>query len=221
MAASSSAEGLIQELLLDPAKFDRDKRASLLLQKYFDGLSIETLRPILRNENALVRQTAGFIASELGSKAAPILDDVIPLLDSTDSWSQAFAMDVVAVCATGPKFLHLFRMLESELQANRTQAMILIASADASRIEAAEQVRETHPDSVPEGLRAVASLDARGIEAMLEGSNPLTRRYGAIAAYRIRGAQPALIEAARRLEDPDIRRFLERMARREMLLSER
>ncbi len=216
------ADELIRELLHNPGKFDEEGRAYILLQHYFAGLSLDTLRPLLRSNNVLVQQAAGFIASELGSKASSLIDDVIPLLSSTDAYNQWYAMDVLVVSAIGEKaesFAHLLRMLESETEVIRGQAMVLVARADTAQLEASKRVigrGGSRLDAHRESLQALATahrLDPNVIAGMMQSSDDVTRRYAAIAAYRVRREHPGLMAQAATSEDPEIRKFHETMSR--------
>jgi HEAT repeat protein len=145
MSDYMKAEDLIAEMLADPQKFDKDGAAYELLQSYFQGYPAETLRPLLRSDNAFVRKAAAFIASELGAKAADLVDDVVPLLNDTDRYVQSDAMDVLAVCCTGPrvgKYVELVKMTESKDPALQAIAKRLVERADDSQAEVARRYRE-------------------------------------------------------------------------------
>lgn len=47
---------LIGELLADPAGFKERGRPYQLLEEYFAGLSVETLRPLLRHDDMLAKR---------------------------------------------------------------------------------------------------------------------------------------------------------------------
>ena len=59
---------LIHELLTDSAKFNEEGRSYQLLKEYFDEFPLETLRPLLSNNDPLVRRAAVWIVSELGEE---------------------------------------------------------------------------------------------------------------------------------------------------------
>ena len=82
MKPSAGADQLIQELHADPRGFADGGRAYQLLQMYFKGAPLDTLRPPLRSEDFLIQREAVWVASELGIQAFPLLDDVLRLIDS-------------------------------------------------------------------------------------------------------------------------------------------
>ena len=185
-------ELLIEELLHDPQRFDDAGRAYDLLQEYFSGFSIETLRPLLRSKDIWIQRSSSFIAAELGHRSQPLLYDVIPMLDSTEAHVQAYAMDVLTVCSTGQRaalFAHVARKLESNHEGLRSIAMDLVANADVQKLEAAARffARGQHRTGHERGLHALAASDQMppaDITAMLKDSDPLVRRYGEVAKRR-------------------------------------
>ncbi|MGK4009218.1 hypothetical protein WMF31_41850 [Sorangium sp. So ce1036] len=216
MTQSSDGEQLISDLLADSRKFDEGGRAYALLQRYFEGLPLETLRPLLRSEDAFVQRAASFVASELGGKASSVIDDIVPLVSSTDRHVQWYAMEVLAVCGKGEhaeKFAHVVRMLRSADDALRRLAMRLMANADISQLDAVRryfehwgQRYETHRQALMT-LTVGDSIDPVTVATMLRHEDALVRRYGAIAARRLVREYPDLMSQVRSSEDPDLRSF--------------
>lgn len=216
MTQAEAGERLIGELLADPRKFDKDGRAYDLLQSYFAGLPLDTLRPLLRSDNVFVQRTASFIASELGGEARSLVDDTIPLIDSSDIHVACYAMEVLLVCCEGEhakKFAHLVRTLESNDEVRRNHAMRLISNADASQLEAARRSFEALDPQAQAHASGLASLVAGDrlqpavVTAMMRDADPLIQRYGAIAAKRLLRSFPDLITGAGIGDDPDLRKF--------------
>jgi len=213
-----SGERLLSDLLADPHRFDDSGTAYALLQFYFDSrLPLETLRPLLRSDNAHVKRSAAFIVSELGSQARSLVDDVIPLLSSPDRHTRWYAMESLSVCCTGEQaklFSLVVRMLECDDAALRSLAMRLVSNADVSQLEAALQAFQgasaAHDRAHESGLRVLvkgAQLQPPAISAMMHEANALIRRYGVIAAKRLIRQCPHLIEEARDNDDADLRKF--------------
>jgi len=221
-----AGERLINDLLADPRKFDEDGRAYALLQIYFAGFPLDTLRLLLRNDDIFVQRAAAFIASELGGKASSLVDDIVPLVSSTDRHVQWYAMEVLAVCGEGEhveKFAVVIQMLKSNDVALRRLAMRLIANADVSQLEAARRYfatrgasHESHETETHH--QALVTLVARNrveppvVAAMIKDTDPLVRRYGAIMAARLVSEYPNLILEARASDDPDLQSFCESVA---------
>jgi hypothetical protein len=146
MTENARAERLISEMLADPQRFDDEGKAHELLQSYFAGYPLETLRPMLRSGNMYLQRGASFIASELGANATALVDDIIPLVDVTDGHTQWYAMEVLAVCCKGSsaeKFLPVVRMLDSSSAGLRGLAERLMARADSSQVDAARRYFES------------------------------------------------------------------------------
>ncbi|NJK30986.1 MAG: hypothetical protein HC927_00480 [Deltaproteobacteria bacterium] len=209
-------EELIHELLADPREFDESGRAYALLQAYFDGLPLSTLRPLLQSQDVFVNRSAAFVASELGAGASTLIDDVIPLLRSPDRHVRYYATEVLTVCAKGDRakeFAHVMRMLECDDDGLRYLTMHLVSRADVSQLEAARRAFEHL--AVPDerhvtGLLTLAAedrVDPDIVAAMMTDADPLVRRYGAIAAKRTFRHFPALIREAVFSKDSEIRKF--------------
>jgi hypothetical protein len=192
MRAGKSGELLIGELLNDPQRFDEAGRAYELLQVYFSGLPVDTLRPLLQSDNIWTQRTAAFVAAELGRESRPLIYDVVPLLKSRDRHVQDYAMQVLTVCCDGEYaevFGHVVQKLESDDEGLRLQAMDLVGNADVAQLEAAARFLANQPsgETHQRGLRALATAELAApevIKALEEDRDPLVQRYGSIAAKR-------------------------------------
>lgn len=211
--SSDKGSELIDELLGDPAKFCDNGRAYGLLQAYFAGFPKETLRPLLRHNDVWVQRSAAFVVSELGSAAASLVDEFPSLLSSPDEHVVWYGMEALAVCAKGtsaPLFGHVASMLESKSEPIRHLAMRLMTRVDASQLEAAREYFDDRGQQAQVHSRELRALtvehpEERAIAAMVEDSDPLNRRYGAIAAIRFRRRFPALQALLEQSNDPDVR----------------
>lgn len=58
---------LLQELFKDPVQFYEAGRAYALLQVFFSGESVHTLKPLLRSTVPFIQRAGIFVASELGA----------------------------------------------------------------------------------------------------------------------------------------------------------
>jgi HEAT repeat protein len=214
----SPADQLILSLLSDPSAFTDKGSAYSLLQEYFAGYPIDTLRPLLRHEDALVQRAAVWVASELGAQAGPLLGDVLPLLRSEDRYLAYYALEVVAVCATGeqtPYLTEVLAKLESEDPVLRVLAMRLIGNTDDESLRTTLGVLQGR--SASERHRAGLALllsDGqekwkRTVMELLKDEEPLLRKYGAIMARRALAEAPELIQEAATSEDEDVRSYAE------------
>lgn len=210
---------LINELLAEPQSFDEGTRGYDLLQFYLEKeLSVETLRDLLRHESLFVQRTAAFIASELGYRARSLVDDVVPLVRSTDRHIANYAMEVLTVCATmehAEKFAHVVRVLEHPDNGLKSLAMALVANADVSQLKATARVFDStnlrdrrHVHGLAALLNA-SNLAAEEITKMMQSDDPLYRCYGAIAARRLKKQLPNLHIDIESITDLSLRRFFE------------
>lgn len=204
---------LVHEMLKAPQRFSEAGRAYMLLQAYFAGFPKETLRPLLESDDVWVQRSAGFIVSELGSAAADLVSAFPQLLKSPDAHVIWYAMEALAICATGENadlFAHVVRMLESPSDPLRRLAMRLMARVDASQLEGVRRYLDAQGDQVEVHARGLAALTGdqlseASIAAMVGQSEPLTRRYGAIAASRFRTKFPEVCSLVDASDDPDVR----------------
>lgn len=214
----SIGEGLIRELLNDPVTFDESGRAYELLQEYFEGLPLETLRPLLASEDEMIRRSAVFIASELGGAARPLLSSVVGLA-SDDSWFIRYdALEVILVCSCGEdskQFVHVVRSLQDGENVIRRLAMRLVSRANVEQLEAglrsfdsSDPVGGLHREGLSVLLEGT-EVESGRVSAMIGSGVPLRRKYGVIAAKRILDRCPELIAGAMVSVDPDVRRFAE------------
>jgi hypothetical protein len=202
---------LIEELLADPKKFSESGRAYILLQAYFAGFPKETLRPLLESDDVWVQRTASFVVSELGRDAASLASAFPRLLNSRDEHVVWYAMEALAVCATAEGSLApVVLMLESPSEPLRRLAMRLLARVDTSLLEGAHRYFDVQGGRVEAHIRGLAALTDKqlseaSIATMVGQSEPLTRRYGAIAASRFRTQFPGTRSFVDASDDADVR----------------
>jgi hypothetical protein len=212
-----SAHVLIDELLADPAKFIEQGKPEELFQAYSRGwYPLHTLHPLLASENHLVRHEAAWIASELGRWGCPLLHHVIPLIDSGDRYLKYQALNVAILCSVGnnvKEFVHVARCLDDSDEVIRVLAMRFVTNADQSQLQAGliaaggdGALGIAHRTGL-ERLSKYDALELEDVEVMLADRDPLTRRYGAIAAKRLMKKWPELIDAAATVPDQDVSRF--------------
>jgi hypothetical protein len=214
---SDSSTLLISELLADPAGFREQGKTFALLEEYFEGLALDTLRSLLRHEDGEVQKAAVWIASELGSQACDLLDDVVPLIARGDRYVTYHALGVVAVCASGDQVGHYIlipQALESRDDVVRLVAMELLARASTERLQAAAHLVGQlggDADAHRRGLLLLAngSGDPSEVRTALRDGDSLSRMYGAVAAQRLVGIHPELLEMAAVSTDPNVRQFVE------------
>lgn len=215
--SGSKAEKLIRELLVDPTQFGDTVKGNDLLHEYFLGYPVETLRPLLAHPSEHVRSAAAFVASELGIQAKNLIDDAIRLAHDSDPRTRFAAIEVILVCSVGKnayKFEHVARALQDEHEGIKRLTMGLVSNADISRLKAAIEQFDSNSDTDTlhrQGLLTLTRLDSINHECILEmlhDSNQLTRQYGAIAAKKLSGKYPDLLNISKASPDSVISGFI-------------
>jgi len=203
-------ERLVRELLRDPRGFDSKGKAHELLQEYFQGKSLETLRPLLKHDNAHVRRSAAFIVSELGKTASCLIYDIAPLVSDSDTHIQWYAIESIMACTNVGNYEYFIVIVEALDDPNSSicrLAMRLAARANIFQIEAA--IRNigrlrAHQKVHEQGLRAMLEWEALSdaeIIALLNDHNDLLRKYGAMISNRRMTRSTTLIQLATQSED--------------------
>lgn len=215
MKTDLTFEQLLQNLVAAPSNFDANGENSLLLLQYYvDGHDVRTLKPLLSHRNTAIRRTAAFIASELGQLASDLIDEAVLLLKDDDGLIEYFAMDVVMVCSVATntdKFVEIIKKMDSAISTTRRRAMFLVSNADVSQLSAALQfstrsLSNSHTIGI-ESLLKSNRLHVEEVEALINGPDPLLRRYGAIIARRLFQKFPELNATAASSTDSDLNQF--------------
>ena len=212
----NSVKILTDELLSDPEKFFDQGKAYILLQEYFKGYPLKTLRVLLNHKDPMVQKSAIWVTSELGREAYPLICEAIHLIDSDERYIQYHALEIVMVCSFGEnanKFIHVVRSLKCDDEVIRILVMRLISNADIPRLEAG--IRQLKPEDPTDkihlhGLRCLLEIDKfdeKRVVQMLDAPDPLLRKYGAIAAKILSKKYSGILEYAVSSNDSDICRF--------------
>jgi HEAT repeat protein len=214
MNPNSSADQLIKDLLIDPARFTEQGKSYQLLQHYFNGYDVESLRPLLSHKNSLVRRSAAFVASELGGKAGTLVHNVVPLIhDDADRHTQWYATECIAVCSTGQRaeqYVAVVRQMENDDVVMRLLAMRLVTHADPGQLAAALEAMTSSGEAHEAGLRLLLkgdAVDGSEVMRMLNSPEPVARKYAAIAAKKLFSKNPNLLRAATTNSDSDVSQF--------------
>ncbi len=209
---------LLQELRDDPEKFDSDGKAYDLLQEYFHGKPIETLRPFLKHGNVAARRSAAFVVSELGSQGSGLLLDVVSLIGDEDLHIQWYALESVAVCSANAdfeQFVNVVRESENPNSSICRLALRLMANANQSQITACiRSIEKLKPHDIEHhrGLELLLRWNTAGpaeVVALLDSPSNLLKEYGAIVAKKRLSDCPELIRHARVSDTEVISTFAE------------
>lgn len=216
MTDKSKKSQLISDLIDSPSLFFAEGRAYELLQEYFEGKPLETLRPLLRHSNVYVRRVAAYIVSELGSAASILTEDIAPLSADADEHVQWCAIESLMACSCHANFecfIDVVRQLESPKPFIRQLSMRLVSNANELQLNAAIQSVEKLKSHRHEHLLGLTALlnsrqqDTACIMNLLNNKDGLLIKYGVIAAKRLADKLPDLIQNAVASEKEDVARF--------------
>jgi hypothetical protein len=209
-----TGEALISELLTDAETFTEKHGPYALLQEYFHGFSLETLRPLLRHTDPAIRRVGAFITSELGSKGLHLVDDIVPLASSDDPRLVYDAMVAITSFSDGlgSAFEYVLRNLAHVDSGIRRLCMQMTAGVSVTTLNVASQSFSQENPIDREHLTGISLLlqpavNPDQIRRLLVDPSPLLRRYAAVAARRAITKAPELITEASLNEDADVKRF--------------
>jgi hypothetical protein len=213
---NNRGQQLIDELLTDSTRFYEEGKSYDLLQEYFEGFPLNTLRALLSNEDHMVKRAAIWVVAELGEDANELINDVIPLLNYKERYIKYYAIESIMVFTNSvnfAKFEHIIYKLHDDDPAIRQLAMRLVSNANESQLEATLQsitADKPYTNTHKFGLNTLLNADLIDEEAfrrMIDDSNVLTKKYGAIASKRLLKKNPNLIKYASSSDDPDVKEF--------------
>jgi hypothetical protein len=185
---------LINELNKNPVKFEQQGKSYDLLQQYFSGFSIETLRPLLNNCDYSIKRVAIWIASELGSNGSLLVNDILPLINESDRHIKYHVLEIIAMCAIDKNlnlFIHIVQNLESDDNVIRTLSMRLLSNANESQLNACVKyfhTKRAYNKLHIEGLSYLLKIDQlypEQVMTLINNNDALTRKYGIIAAKKL------------------------------------
>jgi hypothetical protein len=191
----------------------RGEDAYALLQEAFRGFPVSKLVPLLRSDDSELVEVGIAILTELGTAAAPLLDEVERLLGHESRRVRYAAVEVVHASAgseDGRTIGAAMGMLDDSDVAVRRAALYFLAHASPNQLSAAAN----HLGDSKAGLLAkwLADLHDRGsavteIAARLDSDDHLERMFAVAAAVRTVPFGESTLRTAARSDDQDIRVF--------------
>lgn len=163
-----------------------------LTEEYLDGYPLDTLRPFLSSKDDWVQRAVASILSELGTAAAPLAEDVIPLVDSSNPRTRFDALEVLLVCSEGAKahlFSYVLRAICEQHGGLRLSVMELVWRALPEQIIAGASAllsRAEISDHLAGILKAMAEdkLGRDRVLALIQSTDEAEHLYGMIALAR-------------------------------------
>ncbi len=190
--------------------------ANDLVGAFYAGYPVERLRLLLESDDEHVLKTGVWIASELGSRATPLLDDVAPLLNHPSDYVRYYALEVVSTNVTAAHDRAVASAVQCMRDPNtevRGQALRCLSWMTDEQIDGCRVM--IHDPALRTLLAWLLELDAtescaQEITQRLVDADPLARRFAAVAARRLGLYDVAPLQRAASSPDPDVRQFAER-----------
>jgi len=213
-----TGNALIEELISNPVKFSKQGKPYNLLQEYFKGYDTESLRPLLQSANEYIQSAAIFIVSELGQKASSLIEDLLPLLNNSNSDIKYDALESVMVCSSVynlEKFVYILPLMDDKDDVIRIRTMELVCNANYQQIQTAIEILSMNIDDTSKmhinGLTLLLNhehVSREQILILLNSHHSIPRKYGAILSRQAFGRFPGLIKTLV-ADDADIKQFSE------------
>jgi hypothetical protein len=189
-----------------------DEDAHRLLQAFFAGYPVENLRPLLDSSDERVAKSGAWIASELGLKAAPLVDAFFALLEHRSRYVRFFVLDAVLVCATELDSALVARgvqLLRDSDDAVRWKALNFIAKVSLSVLaNSVPRQKDVYLAELTSWITHLNAIDSLAqITSRLYSADGLNRLIACAASYRLHGSHPQLLELASRSEDIEVASF--------------
>jgi hypothetical protein len=209
------AEGLAERIVSDPRSSQAGVWMSDLLAEFHRGYPLENLRPLILNNNTEVAKAGAWIASELGEKGKPLLNDIAPLLQHPDSKVRFSAIDCILVWADpskGPELASVVILIEDPESRVRWKVMDFLSRATKEQLAAAlSYIGATNPRSKNiRGLRLLLGSNAENPKeatAALRDQDDVMRKYGVVLARRVAEISRDPLLYAASIDDLDVKDF--------------
>ncbi|AWV89438.1 HEAT repeat domain-containing protein [Bradymonas sediminis] len=214
MVDYTKAEMLTRRLESSPQRFFESGAWSALLEQYFNGYPVETLRPWLASDDYYVRKSALCIASELGIEAALLVEDILPVFASTDPELVYYALDIAIIGShlCPEALVEIAHTMDSENEFLRRRAMVLLSTKRPKYLVPALEALQAHePDGEhAKGLLSLVNASQLSVEtarSFILSARPLLRRYGALIAVHKEESRSGLLKLLEASDDGDLRYF--------------
>ena len=190
---------------------DDGKASNSLLDQFFRGFPICFLSELLRHPKEQVIASALFIADELGTRGAPVLDDVIAHTAHSNPRIRRSARGAISCLCGGDAiaYLHVCRgVFDPDLHCRRLAMLLMMRATDARLSDCLRATGDATADrELRDGLAMLlgeSSRDPLAVQAWLLDQNPLIRRFGLIAAGRLFQSHPHLLDTAAKSCDEEV-----------------
>jgi hypothetical protein len=196
-----------------------DAVAHRLLQQFFSGYPVDNLRRLLESNAEHAVRVGAWIASELGARALPLLQNIAPLLHHRSRYVRFFLLDPVLVCAgheDGPILASAVGLLRDVDDAVRWKALQFITRATSQQL--ASSIAFQGDSQLAQLTEWLVNLDGHPdksgeIEERLNADASIDRLFAAAAAVRNAQYDLAPLRRAAASLDNDVKSFAEEQLR--------
>lgn len=206
------AAQILERLSQNP---DDGVAANDLLEELGRGYPIEILKAFLESINPRKVRVGVWIASELGAKAASLVDIAASLLSHPDRYVRFYAVDFIFSCASSTNVrptAEAVCRIDDEDSSVRWKVMRLLAHVPLATIKSVDNYVTcgANDDAIRNGLRQLLDETTSGaiVHDMIRSSSAITRRFGAICAFRSRERLPNAYTQACESADADVQGFV-------------
>jgi hypothetical protein len=212
----NSGDDLVKEFNASPESFIKNGLGFKLLNTYFKGYPVDSLRQFLLSTNPLVRREAASILSELGNQGQSLIDAAILLVDDNDVRIQYDALESIFLCSYGKeigKLAYVVRAFDASSEVIRNLAMNLVSNADVQQLTALLPEFTEEEKDYKDGILTLlkeANPHPNLISKMILDKRSVTRKFGVILLKKSYAGYPGdLLNQCLTSNDNDIRVFAE------------
>jgi hypothetical protein len=208
-------EGRADQLLEEILAGANDSAANQLLTEFLRGYPIARLRLLLQSDEESALRAGAWIASELGKKIAPLVDEVSRMLSHSSRYVRFFLLDALLGGATnedGQAIARAVLLIRDPDRAVRWKVLNFLARAPRENLAAA--VPYLGSALIARSLTWLleaddAPRDRNEVLAKLGDHDPVVRMFAAAAAARLGQVELHSLEHAAGSTDPEVRSFAE------------
>jgi len=191
---------------------------------FANGFPIDNLKPLLTSTDQKILGLGAYLIYELGAKARPLLDDIVPLLKNSDPQIRGSAIIAIEECATKFDTHALGKVMESLNDPDpfvQRITMRFIQSCERNVLEVGiRKAAEMNPGTIFEELpgylsktvfcfRRLVPVSAEILESLLTHEDPVANRFGVGLATRPRLIVDVnFVTLASQLEDKECRNLV-------------
>jgi hypothetical protein len=200
-----------------------DSAKSELLAEFQRGYPVHKLRALFNSPSFTAVGAGTWIASELGTAARPLFQDIATLAHHPSSHVRFFVLDCLLACARssdGDTIFDAMALIEDPDPAVRWKALVFLATLPGDVLKATRRAalkgvsRVSFVKGIDLLLASSSGAQSEAVLTALDSSDPVLRSCGAAAAARHSSRDPSLLKRATESADPTVKQFADDMVKR-------